>query len=73
KSDSLVYFPDQNRVEAMGGLVSRRDGSVDTERAEITIDLSAEKKSEPKKAEPKPKAKKSKAKSSKKVIRNKKK
>ena len=77
KSDSLVYFPDQNRVEAMGGLVSRRDGSVDTERAEITIDLSAEKKSEPKKAESKPKAKKSKAKSSakssKKVIRNKKK
>lgn len=78
KSDSLVYFPDQNRVEAMGGLVSRRDGKVDTERAEITIDLSAEKKSEPKKAEPKAKNNKAKnnknkAKSNRKVIRNKKK
>ncbi len=48
KSDSLVYFPDQNRVEAMGGVVSRRDGAVDTERAEITIDLSRERKSDKK-------------------------
>lgn len=44
KSDSLVYFPDQNRVEAIGGVVSRRDGAVATDRAEITIDLSRENK-----------------------------
>ena len=43
KSDSVVYFPDQNRVEALGGL-SRRDnsGAVSADRAEITIDLSRE-------------------------------
>ena len=70
KSDTLVYFPDQNRVEAMGGLVSRRDGAVDTERAEITIDLSAEKQPE-KKPEPKPQPKKSKARKAKKIVKGK--
>ena len=44
KSDSIVYFPDQNRVEALGGLTKRKDGTVNTERAEITIDLSRERK-----------------------------
>ena len=44
KSDSIVYFPDQNRVEALGG-VARRNGTVNAERAEISIDLSREKKS----------------------------
>ena len=41
KSDSIVYFPDQNRVEAMGGVV-RRQGTVSADRAEITIDLNRE-------------------------------
>ncbi len=45
KSESIVYFPAQNRVEALGG-VSRKDGKTDTKRAEITIDLSREKKSQ---------------------------
>ena len=44
KSDSIVYFPDQNRVEALGGLTRKKDGTVNTERAEITIDLSRERK-----------------------------
>ena len=43
KSDSIVYFPAQNRVEAMGG-VTRKDGTTNVERAEITIDISKEKK-----------------------------
>lgn len=46
KSDSIVYFPAQNRVEALGG-VTRRDGTPETERAEITIDLSREKGARP--------------------------
>lgn len=41
KSDSIVYFPDQNRVEAMGG-VTRRQGAASADRAEITIDLKRE-------------------------------
>ena len=45
-SDSLVYFPDQNRVEALGGMVSR-SGTASTERATITIDLSKEPKRMP--------------------------
>ncbi len=40
-SDSLVYFPDQNRVEALGGIVSR-SGAASADRATITIDLSQE-------------------------------
>lgn len=45
-SDSLVYFPDQNRVEALGGMVSR-SGTASAERATITIDLSKEPKRMP--------------------------
>ena len=45
KSDSVVYFPDQNRVEALGGLTRKTDtGAVSADRAEITIDLSRERK-----------------------------
>lgn len=44
KSDSIVYFPEQNRVEALGGLTKRKDGTVNAQRAEITIDLSRERK-----------------------------
>lgn len=44
KSDSIVYFPDQNRVEALGGLTRRANGAVSSDRAEITIDLSRERK-----------------------------
>ena len=42
KSDSVVYFPAQNRVEALGGLTRETGGVVSTDRAEITIDLSRE-------------------------------
>lgn len=42
RSDSVVYFPDQNRVEALGGLTRRSNGAVNVDRAEITIDLSRE-------------------------------
>ena len=42
KSDSVVYFPAENRVEALGGLTREKDGVVSTDRAEITIDLSRE-------------------------------
>ena len=42
RSDSVVYFPAQNRVEALGGLTRNKDGTPKTERAEITIDLSRE-------------------------------
>ena len=44
KSDSIVYFPEQNRVEALGGLTKEVGGVVSTDRAEITIDLSKERK-----------------------------
>ena len=44
RSDSVVYFPDQNRVEAIGGMTKKKNGEVTTERAEITIDLSRERK-----------------------------
>lgn len=44
KSDSIVYFPDQNRVEAIGGLTQKKNGEATTQRAEITIDLSRERK-----------------------------
>ena len=40
-SDSLVYFPNQNRIEAIGGM-TRKDGVVSADRATITIDLSQE-------------------------------
>ena len=43
RSSSIVYFPAQNRVEALGGVSKKKDGSTTTERAEITIDLSREK------------------------------
>ena len=42
KSDSIVYFPDQNRVEALGKVTHKKDGTVSTSRAEITIDLTKE-------------------------------
>lgn len=42
KSDSVVYFPDQNRVEAIGGRTQKSDGTTTQGRAEITIDLSRE-------------------------------
>ena len=45
RSDSVVYFPDQNRVEALGGLTKKSDtGAVNAERAEITIDINRERK-----------------------------
>ena len=48
RSDSIVYFPEQNRVEALGGLTRRTDsGGVSADRAEITIDLSRERKNNP--------------------------
>ena len=42
KSDSIVYFPDQNRVEALGKVTHKKDGTISTSRAEITIDLTKE-------------------------------
>ncbi len=42
KSDSIVYFPDQNRVEALGGVSKKRNGLVQMGQAEITIDLRRE-------------------------------
>ena len=43
KSDSVVYFPEQNRVEALGGLTRKtKAGAVSADRAEITIDLARE-------------------------------
>ncbi|NLL36310.1 MAG: hypothetical protein GX256_02165 [Fretibacterium sp.] len=53
-SNSIVYFPDQNRVEAIGGL-SKKDGITGTERATITIDLSQEPRKTPKKTKAPPK------------------
>ena len=45
KSDSVVYFPEQNRVEALGGLTRKgKGGAVSADRAEITIDLARERK-----------------------------
>ena len=37
-SDSLVYFPEQNRVEALGGIVSQ-SGVASADRATITIEI----------------------------------
>ncbi|WP_298781953.1 LptA/OstA family protein [uncultured Fretibacterium sp.] len=42
RSDSIVYFPDQNRVEALGGITRSESGTVSADRAEITIDLKRE-------------------------------
>ena len=42
RSDAVVYFPNENRVEALGGLTREKNGVVSTDRAEITIDLSRE-------------------------------
>ena len=50
RSDSVVYFPEQNRVEALGGVTRTRDGQTTTERAEITIDLTRERKNNKKPA-----------------------
>ena len=45
RSDSIVYFPAQNRVEALGGLSRKNQGgAVSADRAEITIDLTRERK-----------------------------
>ena len=57
RSDSVVYFPEQNRVEALSGLTREKNGVVSADRAEITIDLSRENSSgfskpKPKKVEP---------------------
>ena len=47
RSDSVVYFPDQNRVEALGGLTRKTEGGkVDSNRAEITIDIKRERKNQ---------------------------
>ena len=43
KSESIVYFPSQNRVEAMGGAPTLGSKESPTPRAEITIDISREK------------------------------
>ena len=56
RSDSIVYFPEQNRVEAIGGYNRRaKSGVVSSDRAEITIDLSRERKinTQPKQDTPK--------------------
>ena len=43
RSDSIVYFPAQNRVEALGGYTRKKQGgTVSADRAEITIDLTRE-------------------------------
>ena len=42
RSDAVVYFPKQNRVEALGGLTRESNGVVSADRAEITIDLKRE-------------------------------
>ena len=53
RSDSIVYFPEQNRVEALGGLTRKtQNGAVSADRAEITIDLTRERKPKPKEPEP---------------------
>lgn len=45
RSDSVVYFPEQNRVEALGGLTRKTEtGTVSSDRAEITIDINRERK-----------------------------
>lgn len=47
RSDSVVYFPDQNRVEALGGLTRKNDsGTLNSDRAEITIDINRERKNQ---------------------------
>lgn len=52
KSDSIVYFPDQNRVEALGGVRRNPEGKVESaDRAEITIDLTRERRNNPKPAQ----------------------
>ncbi len=43
-SSSIVYFPDQNRVEAIGGVTKKQKDVVSADRATITIDLSQERK-----------------------------
>ena len=48
RSDSVIYFPDQNRVEALGGLTREVGGVISADRAEITIDLSKERKTDSK-------------------------
>lgn len=47
KSSSIVYFPDQDRIEAMGSATTK-DGSTIVERATIAIDLSKERGASPK-------------------------
>ena len=47
KSDSVVYFPDLNRVEALGGLTRTTEGTMNQDRAEITIDLTRERNAKP--------------------------
>ena len=42
RSDAVVYFPDESRVEALGGLTKVIEGVTSKDRAEITIDLSRE-------------------------------
>ena len=48
RSDSVVYFPEQNRVEALGGLTKRDEtGAISADRAEITIDINRERSQKP--------------------------
>lgn len=54
KSESIVYFPSQNRVEAMGGAPTLGSKGTPTPRAEITIDLSREKHNKGKDKAPSP-------------------
>ncbi|MCR4818190.1 MAG: hypothetical protein K5841_04435 [Fretibacterium sp.] len=54
KSESIVYFPGQNRVEAMGGAPTPGSKASPTPRAEITIDLSREKTKAKEKDSPSP-------------------
>ena len=50
RSDSVVYFPEQNRVEALGGLTKRDEtGAISADRAEITIDINRERSQSPQK------------------------
>lgn len=57
KSDSIVYFPTKNRVEALGGRSTNDDGTTTSGRAEITIDLSRERRISSSAPKPKPKPK----------------
>ncbi len=52
RSDSIVYFPEQNRVEALGGRTRSGNGITSTDRAVITIDLTRERRNNPPAVQP---------------------